>query len=305
MDIAQPTILAVDDEAPIREILSEYLTGLGYRVLTADSGESALEVFRQDGPDLVLTDVLMGEMDGVELLKKIKDENPKIPVVIFTAFSSEDLVIQALRLGAVDFIKKPFSFSRLKTTVECALCSISERHENDFEIESLVREEKYLVVPSDPQRIPGLINQLMASSAKYLDYSRRREVAVALHEMILNAIEHGNLEISYREKTESLKNGNYLDLLRQRRKVDPYAQRKVYIQYLLDYRGLSFNIKDQGSGFDWRNYLETGTDHPANLEAHGRGLVLVSHYVDQIEFNERGNEVKLVIRSKQGGSPHV
>ncbi len=118
---AKIDILVVDDDVSHCTILQALLRGWGYDVALAYSGRAALEQVREHVFDLVLCDVRMAEMDGIETLKEIKALNPAIPVLIMTAFSSVETAVEALKTGALDYLIKPLDFDNLQTTLENAL----------------------------------------------------------------------------------------------------------------------------------------------------------------------------------------
>ncbi len=115
------TVLVVDDDHGHRSMLETIITGWGYKVQTADDGTKAVEMVRSRPFDLVLMDVRMATMDGIEALGKIKEYNPAIPVLIMTAYSSIESAVQALKAGAYDYLTKPLDFDALKICVERAL----------------------------------------------------------------------------------------------------------------------------------------------------------------------------------------
>ena len=112
------TILVADDSAAIREVLSELLRQRGYQTITVTNGAEALQALESKPVDLVLTDVRMPGMDGLNLLEKIRMRLPDIPVVLLTAWPSVEVTVQALRLGARDFLTKPTSSRELLRVVE-------------------------------------------------------------------------------------------------------------------------------------------------------------------------------------------
>jgi two-component system response regulator HydG len=117
----QVDILVVDDDISHCTILQALLRGWGYRVALAHNGVQALEQVRQQVFDLVLCDIRMAEMDGIETLKEIKTLNPSIPVLIMTAYSSVDTAVEALKSGALDYLIKPLDFDKLQQTLSQAL----------------------------------------------------------------------------------------------------------------------------------------------------------------------------------------
>mgnify|MGYP001101323712 FL=1 len=121
MNGRQVDILVVDDDISHCTILQALLQGWGYRVESAHNGMQALEQVRQHVFDLVLCDIRMAEMDGIETLKEIKTLNPSIPVLIMTAYSSVDTAVEALKSGALDYLIKPLDFDKLQQTLSQAL----------------------------------------------------------------------------------------------------------------------------------------------------------------------------------------
>ena len=118
------TVLVVDDEDVIRDFFSRALTG--YKVLTASSGEEALNIIRKDRPDLVLLDIKMPGIDGIETLRKIKEIDRNIVVIMLSAFSTLETNITAARLGAYTSIAKPFDLEEMKSIIKVAMVSEAE-----------------------------------------------------------------------------------------------------------------------------------------------------------------------------------
>lgn len=124
-------VLVVDDDVSHCTILQALLRGWGYQVALANSGREALRVVREHVFDVVLCDVRMAEMDGIDTLKEIKALNPAIPVLIMTAYSSVETAVEAIKSGALDYLIKPLDFDRLQETLAQALA-----HTREPEIES-------------------------------------------------------------------------------------------------------------------------------------------------------------------------
>ncbi len=113
-------ILLVDDEEGIRKVLGISLSDSGYKVSTAASGEEALRIFRKMKPPIVLTDIKMPGMDGIELLQKIKEESPDTEVIMITGHGDMELAIQSLKFDAIDFITKPINDDSLEIALKRA-----------------------------------------------------------------------------------------------------------------------------------------------------------------------------------------
>lgn len=111
------TLLVVDDEPAVILILSEFLAREGFRVQTASSGARALEKVKESKPDMVLLDIAMPEMDGMETLRRLKALDPKLPVMMITAYRDGEKIVETFRLGAFDCLFKPFDFQYLRTAI--------------------------------------------------------------------------------------------------------------------------------------------------------------------------------------------
>ncbi|MDD5475601.1 MAG: response regulator, partial [Syntrophales bacterium] len=111
------TILIVDDEPSMRAALSESLQSCGYDVETADDGQDALDKFRKNTFEVVITDMRMPRLGGMEVLAGIKRMSPKTPVIVITAYGTVNTAVEAMRAGAIDFIMKPFSLEHLESVV--------------------------------------------------------------------------------------------------------------------------------------------------------------------------------------------
>jgi len=113
-------LLLVDDEEGIRTVLGISLADLGYDVLTADNAETAMRIFREAAPPIVLTDIKMPGMDGIDLLRKLKEENPDTEVILITGHGDMDLAIRSLKYEATDFITKPIDDRELEHALDKA-----------------------------------------------------------------------------------------------------------------------------------------------------------------------------------------
>jgi len=154
----EKVILLVDDERDICDVLSISLSDLGYKVLTAQSGEEALKILRRVNPPLVLTDIRMPFMDGTELLREIKHQNPDTEVIMLTGHGDMDLAVKSLKLEATDFITKPIKDDVLEIALKRALEKISMKRqlrEHTENLEKLVREKTTKLVEAERMAAVG------------------------------------------------------------------------------------------------------------------------------------------------------
>jgi len=181
-------ILVVDDEKSMRDFLSIMLKKEGYEVVTAENGGDALKTVQGEIFDLVISDVKMPGLDGIDVLKAVKEVSPETVVIMITAFATTETAVEAMKLGAYDYIIKPFKVDELKLIIKKALEKHSLRKENILlrrEIESRVGFENFIGKSEPMQRIFGLIKQVADTKSTVLitgeSGTGKELVAKALH----------------------------------------------------------------------------------------------------------------------------
>lgn len=291
------TILVVDDSAVDRRRAEKLLKkGGNVSVLTAANGREALDVLRQQRPDLVLTDVQMPEMDGLQLVEEVRAKYPAVPVILMTAHGSEEIAVQALQKGAASYVPKRNLARDLPETIDSMLDVAQASRNQQRLLECLMATESHFVLENDTTLIPPLIGHLEGNLVRMrlCDENGLIRVAVALREALINAIQHGNLEVGsdLREQDEKL----YYRRVAQRRHEEPYQDRRVHIAAKESRHEAVYVIRDEGPGFDPAS-LPDPTD-PANLDkVSGRGLLLIRTFMDEVHHNKIGNEITLVKRA--------
>lgn len=130
--MAKEKVLIVDDEFLIRWSLAENLKEDGFRCITAETGEEAVETFRSDPTDLVLLDIKLPGIDGIEVLEKIKEIEKDVPVIMITATSQVDVAVKAMKLGAYDYVSKPFDLTEIRTKARHAIENTQLRQEVEY-----------------------------------------------------------------------------------------------------------------------------------------------------------------------------
>ncbi|OGW54305.1 MAG: Fis family transcriptional regulator [Nitrospirae bacterium RBG_19FT_COMBO_55_12] len=181
-------ILVVDDEKSMRDFLSIMLKKEGYEVVTAENGGDALKTVQGEIFDLVISDVKMPELDGIDVLKAVKEVSPETVVIMITAFATTETAVEAMKLGAYDYIIKPFKVDEIKLIIRKALEKHSLRKENILlrrEIESRVGFENFIGKSEPMQRIFALIKQVADTKSTVLitgeSGTGKELVAKALH----------------------------------------------------------------------------------------------------------------------------
>jgi two-component system nitrogen regulation response regulator NtrX len=179
------TILIIDDEKDIRTALTGILEDEGYQVLSADSGAEGIECARQELPDLILLDIWMPGMDGLEALEKLKSEFPHVTVIMISGHGTIDTAVRATKLGAFDFIEKPLSLEKVLISVANAL-QLQELKEENAELKRSVSTE-YMLVGDSPEIIAvrEQIRRVASTSASVLisgeNGSGKELIACSIH----------------------------------------------------------------------------------------------------------------------------
>lgn len=145
----QRSVLIVDDEADIRELLSEHVRAMGFNVLTAEDGVKALEATQQHEISAIVCDIEMPNMNGLKFLETVRARDIDIPFIILTGLADKERVLTALRLGALDFVSKPFRSDELRSVIQRAVEIGIRRnrlhsHYANGDLNSVAREKKMI-----------------------------------------------------------------------------------------------------------------------------------------------------------------
>jgi CheY-like chemotaxis protein/anti-sigma regulatory factor (Ser/Thr protein kinase) len=301
-----PKVLVVDDSPVDRLLAGSILSNRagadggkepsGINVVFAQDGKEGLAAVGREKPDLVVTDLQMPHLTGLELVGAIKSDYPGIPVIIMTAHGSEDIAREALRAGAASYVPKRDLAHELSATVaELLALSATKEERQRFLLDCWRESESRFLLPNKLACIAPLIGYLQEGPTrlKLLDENGLIRVAVCLREALTNAIIHGNLEVdsALRETDEK----RYYQLIEKRADEEPYANRYVHVTVRESCQQAAYTIRDEGGGFDF-HALPDPTD-PANLEkVSGRGMLLIQTFMDEVRHNTKGNEITMVKR---------
>ncbi|RJP31483.1 MAG: response regulator [Candidatus Omnitrophota bacterium] len=295
--MSEGTILVVDDELMIRELLVEILTNAGdYHILTADNGKKALNICNDYEVDLVFTDLRMPEMNGMELLAELRRDKPEIPVVILTGFGRREDAIEALRLGASNFLLKPQEVDQVHSIASKILRMRMKKRMKQRIFDFFVEERQTYYIPSEIQFTLPLIDLLTekVECVGICNQSELMNIRLALDEAMVNAVIHGNLEITSQSKGTTLDElVAFNQLVKERSKKEPFMHRKVKVSTQLSQDHALFTIEDEGKGFDWKMIPESFEDVEI-LANHGRGLILIRAFMSRVDFNEKGNKITMI-----------
>lgn len=293
---AKPAILVVDDEEIIRSLLLTLFERDGrYEADAAVDGADALVALERRVYSLIITDLQMPNLGGLGLLKKLRENYPHVPVIVFTGYGDMQDAIEALRLGAVNFLRKPFELREILPSVVRAIEVMARSERRRLVYDYIDSINLSLTIPPRLDETDPVIQHLLDPLVplRIIPEAEIKNVFLALDEVLNNAIFYGALQIdpTLREKPEG---HTLFEQVLMEREGDPlFSSRRVHLQAEYSPEKVVFTIKDPGEGFDYKN-LPDPTDPENLLREHGRGLLLVRCFMDGLQFNEAGNEVTLI-----------
>ena len=291
-----PTILVVDDTAVDRRLAGGLLENApNVDVCYAQNGREALLRISSNLPDLVVTDLQMPDIDGLELVTAINEKYPDVPVVLMTAHGSEVIAAQALANGAASYVPKTDLAENLVDTVMHILAMADTDSVYRKLIKCATKTDFEFNLENDAQIIDPLndLVQQVVSSQAILNQTDRVRVGVAIENALQNAMFRGNLEMNQEEFPVINP-----QVVKERGSQPPYRDRRVYFRALITPEAVRFMVRDQGPGFD-KSLIPSRGDPESFRDGIGRGLVLMTAFMDEITFNEQGNEVEMIKYASQ------
>lgn len=292
-------ILVVDDEPFNLEIVAEYLEELGCELVLLPSGQEALDTLQADNNfDLIVLDRMMPGVDGMAVLRHIKADTQlhTIPVLMQTAAATPEQVKEGLEAGAYYYLTKPYEPDTLIAIVRTALTEQAHRKTLLVEAQQsastiqLLREGCFeFRTLEEAQQLASLLSRCTPNPAG---------VAMGLSELLVNAVEHGNLGISYSEKSALKMEDRWTQEVEQRLQNPKYADRfaKLYVNRCND--EMVYRIEDDGEGFDWKRYLDF--DPARAFDPNGRGIAMARQLAFvSLKYEGRGNIVEARVSLSQ------
>jgi DNA-binding response OmpR family regulator/anti-sigma regulatory factor (Ser/Thr protein kinase) len=292
-------ILIVEDEEIIGMIFENALVQHGYHVTLVKDGQAAWELLASASHtfETILLDRMMPRMDGMELLRNLKGSLAlnQIPVIMETSVGDLQSVREGIEEGAYYYLTKPFQTELLLSVVHAAV----QQYRDQQQLLAIARSEAER--PLDYLKQGTFQFRTLDESRTLASFFARAcpepaKVALGLQELLINAVEHGNLGISYAEKTQLLLQDRWQQEVERRLDLPEYAERKVDVEFERDRGGIRFSIRDQGEGFDWRRFLDF--DPERAFDPHGRGIAMARQMsFDSLEYRGNGNTVVAVVKA--------
>ncbi len=288
----QPLVLAVDDDRTLRMMLCGMLEKLGYAALESTNGKEALAILeeRHKEIDAILLDREMPVMDGMQLTQRMKESGKlrKIPIIMQTGADKPEQIKQGIDAGVFYYLTKPVNQDILKSVLLAAVRESEQQRLLSNELQK--HKTSFQLIDTCRFQLRTLAEAEHLSSFLANCFPEPDRTVSGIAELLVNAVEHGNLGIDYQEKTRLVEAGNWRIEVERRQALAENRQKRVDIMYRKKPEGYSVTIKDEGKGFEWKNYLQVDPSRASHN--HGRGIAQANAIsFDKITFNESGNEV--------------
>ncbi len=288
------TILLVDDSATDRALGAGLIRKQqpDWDVITVESAREALEQLATSSIDIVVSDLIMPQIDGRQLLRIIKNDHPLVPVVLVTAQGDDQVAAECVGLGAANYVPKRLLADSLVQVLAEVLSAEEEILVTRRVLQHVVQNRCTFEIESNLNQIWSLIRFVRERLFAVGTFSARRinSITSAVGESLLNAHFHGNLQVN--ERPLQLPRSEYMALAERRKSAAEFAKRGIRLTMTLRPDQIRFHVADDGPGFD-HSCLATLTGPPSEELNNGNGIRQMRSVMKDVSFNETGNEVVL------------
>ena len=290
------TLLLVDDDLNIVElitnVLEDLLTNYEYRLVSVSNGEEAWTILKKNSElyDVVLLDRKIPGMDGLTILQHMKSHSvlKTARVIIQTGLVATSDILDGMREGASHYLTKPYNNEILKTIVRTAIEEretykklLEQNGEDQHILSMLTSADFHIKTINEANELAGILARVSPNP---------EQAVIGFLELLINAIEHGNLGIGYKEKSKLVLEGEWEQVIQNRLLLDIHKNKTVHVKLIRSDKSLEVHIRDQGEGFDWRKYLDF--DEKRMFDIHGRGIAMTNKiYFKNLEYRDCGNHV--------------
>lgn len=287
-----PCVLVVDDHALDRKLLTAHLAPEGYVIETASDGVEAWGMLNAHPQryDVVLLDRTMPRMGGMQLLAQMKEAETlrMLPVILQTAAARHDQIVEGIRAGAYYYLTKPYDVEMLRSVVRTATTDYRGYRDLQAQVRKgvdslrLLNRAAFTFQTVEQARDLGM---LLANTCP-----NPEATVIGLTELLVNAVEHGNLAITYEEKSKLYATGGWSEEVKRRLALPENSGKRAEVSFERDGNCICFVIRDQGAGFDWKSYMHV--DPERAFDTHGRGIAMANRLsFNRLEYRGCGNEV--------------
>lgn len=294
-------LIADDDELNL-DIMTEYLGFMSdsYHVETAKDGQQVWQMLNDHAEnhyDIIILDNMMPKLTGIDILKQMQmyESLRHIPVIIQSARARKEDVIEGIEAGAFYYLTKPFNEEQFTNVIRNCYRNYHIYQDLQSVLKGNASSMRLLEEATFNFRTledVHSIAMLVASACPSSDRSM-----AGLFELMLNAVEHGNLGIGYDTKSQLNKSGEWLNEIERRQSLETNKDKFAQINFLRKKDHIEITISDYGKGFDWESYMEFNVQRL--LDSHGRGIAIANNVsFDHLEYNDKGTEVCAILKTE-------
>lgn len=287
--------LVVDDSTLAQQMAGDVLKkAFDAQIVFASDGLEAVRCLERDGPfHLILSDLVMPLLDGLALLAVVLERFPGIPMIVFTAFGSEEIAVKAIQGGAASYLPKKQITDRLPQVAKTVLNASTRRRLRERLTQHVLSHDLEFSLSNDRELIAAVVAELqeVGQAVGTCDSQRLTRIGVALEESLVNAMIHGNLEVSsdLRERDDDA----FEQLIRTRQADPVYRDRRIHLRCRFTPTEIRFVIQDEGPGFDV-NTVPDPRESGNFAKVSGRGLLLIHSFMDEVFHDAKGNTITMI-----------
>ena len=289
-------ILIVEDNEMDRVLVTHLLSD-HYEFVYATDGDEGLTKCDSESPDIVVSDIVMPTMNGLEMLSVLQARHPQIPVIMMTAKGDEATATEAMELGAASYVPKTDLPDLLRETVDQVVDMMRVDRDYARLLEHMSSCRYRFELENDLSLIEPLVEfvQQITFAQGICHEGDRHRIGVALEQAFFNAIYHGNLELpaaKVQEIRQLYRDGQVIELVNQRLQDPSFASRTVVVDIKATDDELRISIRDEGDGSHYAPFLDAR--QPELDPDRHRDLVLMKTIMDEISFNQNGSQITMV-----------
>ena len=293
-------ILAVEDEELSMCFLESQIQSLGHEVVTATNGQMAIDILQKNYNDIdvIIMDRHMPIMDGMEAIKRIKDDSKlkNMPIIMVTGADSVDETRDGLNAGVFYYLAKPVKEEILQSVLMAALREAD--HNRTLSLELQKHRASFGLIDTCRFNFKTLDEAKSLSAFIANCFKNPNRVVGGIGALLMNAVEHGNLDIGYDKKSELIAQNLWMAEIEKRQLMPEYKDKSVTATISHKNDGAYIIIEDMGRGFDWKKYIEI--DPVRASHSNGRGIAQAKQTsFDKLTFNDTGNQAVAFVKNAE------
>lgn len=282
-------ILCICSNKDIRNTVTQSVTSTNLHLFYANNLQETLIHISSENPQIFFCDFNFAKQYHTEVFSLARKNNPNILINILLDQNDKDTLFQAMSFGINNYLVFPIITEDLCNYLKLCGLIIQTRNKKAQAPQPQTSTTKTIIADNTIENVPEIVNSLVELCNQNFD---KNEIRIGLEELIINAIEHGNLNISFAEKNQAIFNGTFEELVQERKSNNLYKDKKITISFHQEPNYDEWQIEDEGNGFD-PSEIPTFTKLSQIQQLHGRGILISRFQFDEIEYKNEGRLVRI------------